>query len=61
MNKEQLALRAQIDRQLLTLDQKIERQDRIKADADAALADLYAAREGLLASAVVLRTGGEHQ
>jgi hypothetical protein len=59
MNKEQLALRAQIDRQLLALDQKIERQDHIKAAADAALADLYAAREGLLASAVALRTGGQ--
>jgi len=61
MNREQYALRSRIDRQLLTLDQKIERQNDIVTNANAALADLHAARAGLLASAVALRTGGEQQ
>jgi len=61
MNHEQNALRARIDRQLLTLDQKIERQDRAVETATAALADLHAARAALLGSAVALRTGGDQQ
>lgn len=61
MNKEQSAARARVDRDLLMIDQKIERQDAIKAAADVTLADLHAARAGLLAAGVALRIGGEQQ
>lgn len=61
ITKEQMALRARVDRDLLTLDQKIERQDAIIAEATDTRTDLYAARAGLLAVGVALRTGGEQQ
>jgi len=59
MNKEQLAARARIDRELLALDQKIERQDAIKTTAEAVLADLHAVREAMLTAGVALRVGGD--
>lgn len=60
-SKEQNAMRSRIDRELLTLDQKIERQAIIIEKATEARTDLYAAREAMLQAAVALRTGGEQQ
>jgi prefoldin subunit 5 len=43
-------LAADLDRRLLTLDQKIERHEKARQQADMALADLYQTRQALFAA-----------
>lgn len=57
MNKEQLALRARLDRDLLDIDQKIERAQATIDDATMVLTDLEATRRAVLSAASALRGG----
>lgn len=50
MTQEQARLSAKIDRELLALDQKIERQAKLAATASDALHDLHGTRRALLAA-----------
>lgn len=58
MNAEQEKLRAKLDRELMTVDQKIDALDAKIIDANDKRADLLHTREAILAAAVVLRNYG---
>lgn len=61
MTQERHKLAADLDRRLLTVDQKIERTEAQRQKADDALADLYQTRQALLAAhgALVRREAAE--
>jgi len=56
---EQLKLRTKFERDLMTVDQKIERQQEIGRAVNAALIDLHGARRALLAAMAPVQEAAE--